>query len=212
MKKNFFKKSVSFMVIGLAAVGLLTTGKLVYAADTTAPQAVDASAYTVSEMLQAAITDEYLAQAQYTAILNEYGQIRPFSNIVRAEATHIDLLLPLLTEYEVEVPSKDWSSLVSVPDTLSDSYQAGILAEEKNIAMYEGFLKENLPDDVKDTFERLLNASAHHQNAFENASDGTCTYQGNTRSGNNGRGYGCGSGSGMNRGNRGNQGSCYLTD
>ena len=54
---------------------------------------------TLADMLTYAVQDEYLARAEYDRILSENGTIRPFSNILRAEETHIDALLPLFDVY-----------------------------------------------------------------------------------------------------------------
>ncbi len=37
----------------------------------------------------------------------------------------------------------------------------------ENIAMYERFLKTNLPDDVREVFSRLLAGSKNHLDAFK---------------------------------------------
>ena len=97
-----------------------------------------------------------MAQAEYNAIMDKYGVQKPFSNIIRSEATHIDLLLPLLKAYDVDIPKNDAANRVVVPVSLEKSYTAGVEAEEKNIAMYESFLKEDIPDDVKEVFKKLI--------------------------------------------------------
>lgn len=123
--------------------------------------------YTIDEMLIAAIEDEYLAQATYQAILEAYGSIKPFSKIVLAEQTHIDLLLPLFETYGVEVPLNTAAQYVVLPDSISSALATGIEAETLNIAMYQVFLgQENLPEDVQAVFELLLNASENHLKAF----------------------------------------------
>lgn len=48
-----------------------------------------------------AIIDEYTAKATYEAIITTYSDIRPFTNIVNAEQTHSDLLLPLFETYQI---------------------------------------------------------------------------------------------------------------
>ena len=126
---------------------------------------------TLEEMLTYAIQDEYAAQAEYEAIMDQYGIVRPFSNIVKSEAVHIGLLLPLFEEYGLEVPVNDAEERIIVPDTLAQSYQTGVTAEIKNIDMYQSFLNENIPDDVKAVFERLMSASENHLKAFQNVSD-----------------------------------------
>lgn len=212
-------KQMKTMAAGLLAAGLLVTGislgTTAYAAGTAS---VTETNYTVDEMLTLAIEDEYQVQAMYNAITNTYGVVRPFSNVIRAEETHISLLTPLLNQYGVTLPDKNWASQVSVPDSLEAAYTAGITAEQNNITMYEGFLKQELPTDVKDAFTLLLNASERHLSAFERMSDPnfTCNGTGNGTGLGRGRGNGtCGMGGngngGFGRGNRGGmQGSCLA--
>ena len=145
-------------------------------------------------MLTYAIQDEYMAQAEYNAIMDQYGVQKPFSNIIKSEAMHIDLLLPLLKANDVAVPKNDAANRVVVPESIEKSYTVGVEAEKKNIAMYESFLKGDLPDDVKAVFEKLLAASENHLAAFERAEDGKIG-QGMG----NGKGKSGHSGMGMNR-------------
>ena len=123
---------------------------------------------TLADMLTYAIQDEYLARAEYDRIISDYGSIRPFTNIMRAEETHIDALLPLFTAYGISTPANEGADhAVSVP-SLAQTYQAGVNAEVNNIAMYELFLDEELPDNVRTVFESLMKASENHLRAFQN--------------------------------------------
>lgn len=128
--------------------------------------------YTLEEMLTYAIQDEFMAQAEYDAIIDKFGVQKPFSNIINAEGKHIDMLLPLLKAYDVTVPKNDAADRIKVPENLEKSYTAGIEAEKKNIAMYKSFLKEDLPDDVKVVMEKLLEGSKKHLVAFERGKNG----------------------------------------
>jgi len=208
MRKQIKKMAGSLLTAGLLVVGL-TTGTTAYAAntDTGAAGALSDSEYTLEEMLVYAIEDEYLAQAEYDAIMETYGVQKPFSNIIKAEATHITLLSPLFEEYSAVIPKKDWDSLVVVPESLKAAYETGVEAEEKNIAMYENFLKENLPDDVREVFEKLMNASKKHLAAFQRQVDGNVRGNGNK----NGSGRTNNSVGGNGQGNRSSsQGTCIL--
>lgn len=113
--------------------------------------------------------------------MDTYGVGKPFSNIIKAEATHISLLEPLFEEYDISVPEKEWESLVVLPETLDAAYLIGVDAEEKNIAMYESFLKENLPDDIREVFEALMNASEKHLAAFQRQLDGVIGVSGSQK-------------------------------
>lgn len=123
--------------------------------------------YTLTEMLTYAIEDEYLAYAEYQTIIDTFGAQRPFTNIQKAEATHMSLLEPLFTAYGVALPENTAADYTAIPATLLDAYKAGVTAEINNIAMYETFLRQDLPDDVRLVFTSLKNASEKHLSAFE---------------------------------------------
>ena len=201
------------MIGGLLAAGLLvtgvTTGATAYASNTDigAAGAYVDKEYSLEEMLVYAMEDEYLAQTEYDVIMDTYGVQKPFSNIIKAEATHISLLEPLFEEYDVSVPEKDWESLVVVPETLDAAYAIGVDAEEKNIAMYESFLKENLPDDVREVFESLMNASEKHLAAFQRQVDGVTGGSGNGAGNGARNGNSTGNGSQTGKGNVGTGGT-----
>ena len=150
-------------------LGLLLMANTATAADAGygAKGAVKVTPLTVQEMLQFAIQDEYLARAQYVAVMDAFGKVRPFSNIVQSEEHHIALLKPLFTDRGWDVPADESKPHVVVPQTFAEALQIGQQAEVENIAMYEHFLRQpDLPDDVQAVVERLLAASKRHLQAF----------------------------------------------
>ncbi len=168
------KKIILFGILGLVVASIAFVG---FSVSATSDYAVvedygvyalsEDGTYTVEEMLVSAIQDEYLAQATYNAIIETYGEIRPFTRIVLAEQTHIDLLLPLFAAYGIEVPANDAANYVVLPDSVSSALATGVEAETLNIAMYETFLNQTeLPDDVQTVFEYLQAASQNHLAAF----------------------------------------------
>ena len=130
--------------------------------------ALDDTSLTLADMLSYAIQDEYLARAEYDLILSAYGNVRPFTNIIRAEQTHIDTLLPLFEAYGITAPADEGESKTASVASLTAAYQAGVNAEVNNIAMYETLLDQNLPDNVRAVFESLMRASENHLRAFQN--------------------------------------------
>lgn len=58
--------------------------------------------YSLEGMLVYAIQDEYLAQTEYDMIMSEFGVNRPFSNISKAEAKHIELKFFCKAEYSTK--------------------------------------------------------------------------------------------------------------
>lgn len=155
----------------------------------------------LAEMLNYAIQDEYLARAEYNLIMDAFDVSRPFSNIERAENKHIDWLTGLFDDYGYVLPKDE--AVVTPPASLAEAFQAGVMAEKLNIAMYEKFLSQELPQDVRVVFTALKNASEKHLKAFErNLSSGNTSFKGrgrwrnttddmwqNTRPNKNGKGF-----------------------
>ena len=139
------------------------------AADFGAQGALEAGSLTLADMLSYAIQDEYLARAEYVEIILEYGSMRPFSNIVKAEERHISFLIPLFERYGFKTPEDNADDYVVLPQDMKTALELGVHAEIENIAMYEVFLQEDLPADVRDVFERLMAASENHLEAFRRA-------------------------------------------
>jgi len=97
---------------------------------------------TIQEMLVYAIQDEYLARAEYKAILAKFGNVRPFSNIVGAEETHVSYLRSAFSKYNLSV--RQTTQLVELWSLQHwrKPNKAGVQAEIENIAMYTRFLAE----------------------------------------------------------------------
>ncbi len=171
--KNLLKKtSITMALVSMLGIGI-GANNVSYAENAVigAQAALNDKSYTQEEMITYALQDEYLAKAEYEKIISTFNITRPFSNILRAEETHIDLIEPLLDEYDIEFTTPEVNNYVTTPTSLLEAYNAGIEAEKLNIQMYENFLKEDLDEDVKLVFERLLNASKNHLQAFERQVD-----------------------------------------
>ena len=166
MKTKKWMSTLALMLaIALPVMGLAST-------DFGAAAVKEGETYTIEQMLTYAIQDEYLARAEYDAIIERFGVDRPFTNIKKAEGTHIEHLLPLFAAHSIAVPADTAVEHVVLPETLEEIYQIGVNAEIHNIGMYEAFLKqEGLPEDVKDVFEALKKASASHLQAFQRNAD-----------------------------------------
>lgn len=77
---------------------------------TIAPKLVSAQINTQlnSQTRQAmidSIKDEYYSRALYAAVIQKFGEVRPFSNIVQAEDRHVSLLKTLFTQYGLPLPA-----------------------------------------------------------------------------------------------------------
>ncbi len=148
-----------------AAIVVLTTSLLV---------AGSAFAAQLDEQTQQAlidaINDEYKAHATYQKVIDQFGQIRPFANIIRAEETHIQYLLPLFEKYGVAVPEDTWYDKVGSFASLQEAAEGGIQAEIENADMYDKFFAFVEEEDIVTVFTLLRDASREkHLPAFQRA-------------------------------------------
>lgn len=147
---------------------MVLTTSLLFVGNAFAAQLDDATQQALIE----ALNDEYKAQATYQKVLEQFGDIRPFSNIIKAEETHIQELLPLFEKYGVAVPENDWYDKVPSFATVQEALEAGIQAEIENAAMYDEFFKFVTEDDIITVFTQLRDASQEkHLPAFQRAAE-----------------------------------------
>lgn len=163
----------------LSLVFIIALSGMSFADDYGATGAESQTSYTIEEMLAYGLEDEYLAKAEYELIIEHFDVSRPFTNILRAEKNHIVALERLFDTYGIKLPTVNPVEHTLLPDSIESAFETGVTAEIKNIAMYESFLEQDLPEDIRMTFEALKKASENHLSAFErNAEPRTNTFSG----------------------------------
>ena len=115
-----------------------------------------------------AINDEYRARALYGAVLEKFGEVRPFSNIVQAENRHVQRWQSLFNQYGLPIPEDTFAGNVEAPETLAAACEMGVEAEIADAQMYERFLSFVEEPDLRATFTQLKQVSQNnHKAAFE---------------------------------------------
>lgn len=148
--------------------------------------------------LNRALMDEYHARNTYRKIIAAFGSVRPFSNIVEAEQTHINFLLPLYEKYSIPVPAEPEPTDMAVPESMEEACRIAVQAEEENITLYDELLTDTIEPDVIAVFKQLQAASRdHHLPAFRR-----CLERGTSQTDVGGKGRGRGKGC-RQRGSRG---------
>lgn len=135
---------------------------------------VDDADYPVGELsddtigyLEAALADERKALATYEAVMDEFGNVKPFINIARAEEQHISMLKGLFDKYGLEIPA-DTTVVGSLPNTLAEVCAVGVQAEIDNDQLYQDMIGDVEEEDIKAIFTNLAAASLNmHLPAFE---------------------------------------------
>lgn len=140
-----------------------------------------AHARTIDAMREA-LEDEYRARATYTKVIEVFGPVRPFVNIVEAEDRHAKALLDLFAGLGIEPPQDRWSGRTEIPDTLAECCAAAIAAEIENQAMYERLIAAIDEPAVATVMRRLQRASQErHLPAFRRCLEREAAKQGSER-------------------------------
>ena len=114
---------------------------------------------------------EYAAHAQYSAIIEKFGDVQPYAAIRMAESRHIAALERQLQKYGVKFPANKFEGKTEAPASLTEAAKEAIASEEKNVAMYDQLLEkvEKFPDLTR-VFTHLRAASENgHLPAFRTA-------------------------------------------
>ena len=117
--------------------------------------------------LVAALDDEYMARATYAQVLADFGEVRPFINIVEAENRHVEALVGVFERYGVAVPDDTWPGRVPRYGSLREACEAGVTAEVENADLYERLLAGTDKADILGVYRNLQAASQErHLEAF----------------------------------------------
>ena len=125
------------------------------------------NAVSLEQILLDALHDEGKAEATYAAVMEKFGPIRPFSNIIGAEQRHSAAIERQMLRLGFPVPENDWEGKVSPPATLAAACEGAIEAEIENIALYDRLIPLIEDAAVAEVFRSLQSASRdNHLPAF----------------------------------------------
>ena len=120
-----------------------------------------------ADALREGLDDEYKARATYRKVIELFGPVRPFVNIVEAEERHIRALLTQFERLGIEPPADAWRGRVTAPRTLRDACAAAVQAEIDNAALYQRLMSKAKDARARAVMERLQEASQErHLPAF----------------------------------------------
>lgn len=118
--------------------------------------------------LQDAILEEYGALNLYQAVIAQFGDTYPFSQIAASEQQHANALIRQAIKYDVAVPENSGINLTATFENLAEACQAGVDAEIADAALYDELMLVTDHADLIQVFTRLQNASLEkHLPAFE---------------------------------------------
>ena len=132
------------------------------------PATVDELPQDVIDLMIAGWVDEQHAYAAYESIMEQFGEIRPFTNIQQAEVQHAEAWELLFERYDIPVPAMPTFD-IPVFDSVQDACALGAEAEIANMELYDDMLAAFEPyPDVYQVALALRDASEFsHLPAFE---------------------------------------------
>jgi hypothetical protein len=134
------------------------------------PPATDAEPTAeIVDAMTAGILDEYHALAVYEAVIDQFGAVRPFTNIMRAEQKHIDAWAAMFERYDLPVPAAPAAVAVPEFESVAAACALGAAAEVANFDLYDemGEVFAGYPD-LQQVATVLRDASEYnHLPAFE---------------------------------------------
>lgn len=133
------------------------------AAGATGVSGVDADA------LLLALDDEYRAEAIYSAVIEAFGEVRPFINIIEAERRHAARAKAEMDRLGITYATANpYLGKITAPATLLAACEQGVTAEIENIGLYDQLLPTIEDDQVRATLSDLQWASRErHLPAFQ---------------------------------------------
>lgn len=130
------------------------------------------AATTLSEQeaadLAAAIQEEYTAMNTYQAIMEELGEVEPFSRFARSEQQHVNALIRVAERFGVEVPENAGEVADIEWSTLEEACQLGVTFEQLDADLYDEILPNTTNPMLIRVYTNLQRASLNnHLPAFE---------------------------------------------
>jgi hypothetical protein len=120
------------------------------------------------QALADALDDEYKSHETYAQVVRDFGEVRPFINIVEAEARHIAALLVLFDRFGTVPPENRWAGKAPRFKSVHAACMAGVQGEIENVALYDRLLASTRRADILDVFQSLRAASQdRHLPAFQ---------------------------------------------
>lgn len=118
--------------------------------------------------LTEAIFEEYGALNLYTAVIAQFGDITPFTEIAASEQRHLDALIKQADKYGVAVPANPGLSTAVSFATIEEACAAGVAAEIADAELYDELMPSVSHTDILRVFEKLQAASLEkHLPEFE---------------------------------------------
>lgn len=127
-------------------------------------------ALTATEIaaLHETLDDEYKSRETYAQVIRDFGEVRPFINIVDAESRHANALLGVFQRYGLTPPANRWAGKAPRFASLHQACVESVTGEIDNVAIYDRALHSTRRPDILSVYTALRSASQdRHLPAFQ---------------------------------------------
>ena len=114
---------------------------------------------TEIKALNLALEDEYHAFVFYASVIDTFGEVEPFVEILGSEQRHINALTNQFAKFGVKVPANTWIGNIQSFDSLELACQAAVDAEIANANLYDQLFSMTDDPNLTRIFTNLRNAS-----------------------------------------------------
>lgn len=112
--------------------------------------------------LATAIQEEYTAMNTYQAVIDELGNVRPFSRIVRAEQQHVNALIRVAQRFGVDVPENAGEVADIEWSTIEEACQMGVTFEQLDADFYDTLLPNTTNTVLVRVYTNMQRASLNN--------------------------------------------------
>jgi hypothetical protein len=113
----------------------------------------------VKSALDAAYSHEFTMSMRYSSVLTQFGEVRPFSNLFRAEERHMAILSQQYQRLGFALPSVPRVALRGFRSVL-EACVVSLDNEYESVALYDRLLADTTDPVLNDAFSYLRSASA----------------------------------------------------
>jgi len=134
----------------------------------------DTQSLTETELqgLADALDDEYKSCATYAQVIEDFGAVRPFINIVEAEKRHVSALLSVYERYGETAPPDRWKDSPPRYSSVLSACTEAVQGEIDNGQLYDRIMTTTERADILSVYRALRDASLErHLPAFRRCAE-----------------------------------------
>jgi hypothetical protein len=119
------------------------------------------------ETLDAATTSKYKTCALYRMVLQAFGPVQPFKDLLKLEEKYQMVLTGLARRYNYPLPADEWEGQVEIPVSFVEACEEAIQLELENDGLYISLMQDGLDPALQRVLLRMRNVSlSSHQPSF----------------------------------------------